>query len=96
MIWVAYLSPAGTTKQVAEIIAQEVERKGYSAHLQDLAGRKPNVGRIYEDFSPGDMLFVGSPVYAHHPLPHVTECLSGVTTAFAFAKPTHSVVGLKR
>lgn len=87
-IWVAYLSPAGTTKQVAEIIAQAVDRKGQSAVLQDLAGPEPNAGRIYKDFSPGDVLFVGSPVYAHHPLPHVTEFLAGLPkTPGSFAAP---------
>jgi len=95
MIWVAYISPAGTTKQVAEIIAQEVKRRGHSAHLQDLAGRRPNAGPIYENFSPGDVLFVGSPVYAHHPIPHVTEFLSGLpSTSDSFAAPfvTYGVV----
>jgi ferredoxin len=77
-IWVAYFSPAGTTKEVAEIIAQEAEQRGQSVALQDLAGREVDAARIYEDFSPGDLLFVGSPVYAHHPVPNVAEFLSGL------------------
>lgn len=94
-IWVAYFSPAGTTRQVAEIIAQEGERRGQSVELQDLAGRETDAGRIHEDFSPGDVLFVGSPVYARHPVPHVMEFLSKLPdTPGSFAAPfvTYGVV----
>jgi len=94
-VWVAYFSPAGTTRQVAEIIAQEVERRSQSVALQDLAGREPAAGRIYKDFSPGDVLFVGSPVYAHHPVPQVMEFLSRLPSApGSFAAPfvTYGVV----
>ena len=94
-IWVAYFSPAGTTKRVAEIIAEEVERRGQSAVLQDLAGLEADAGRGNEDLSPGGVLFVGSPVYAHHPVPHVTEFLSRLPNASgSFAAPfvTYGVV----
>lgn len=83
-IWVTYFSPAGTTRQVAEIIAQEVERKGQSVELQDLVGREADAGRIRERLSPGDVLFVGSPVYASQPVPHVTEFLSTLPNAPGF------------
>jgi ferredoxin/flavodoxin len=87
-IWVAYFSPAGTTRQVAGVIAQEVEGLGETVHLQDLAGPRAGAGPIYEDLSPGDVLFVGSPVYAHHPVPHVTEFLSELpNTPGSFAAP---------
>ena len=74
--WVTYFSPAGTTKQAAEIIGLEAEQKGQSVELHDLAGRVADAGRIREHLSPGDVLFVGSPVYAGQPIPHVMEFLS--------------------
>jgi len=80
-IWVTYLSPAGTTRQVAEIIAREAEQKGQSVKLQDLAGREAEGGQISEKLSPGDVLFVGSPVYAGQPVPPVMEFLSGLPDA---------------
>lgn len=87
-IWVAYLSPAGTTRQVAEIIVREAKREGRSVELQDLAGRAADGGRIRECLSPGDVLFVGSPVYAGQPIPHVMEFLSRLPNASgSFAVP---------
>jgi len=88
--WVAYFSPAGTTMQVAEIIAEEAERQGRSAHLLNLAGPEADTesGRIYEGFASGDILFVGSPTYALHPLPRVMDFISGLSeTPGAFAAP---------
>lgn len=87
-IWVTYLSPAGTTRQVAKIIAQEAERSGQAVKLQDLAGRKADAGRICENLSPGDLLFVGSPVYAGQPIPRAMEFISGLPDAAdCFAVP---------
>ncbi len=92
---VAYLSPAGSTRNVAETIADEVERQGRRADLQDLAGPEPSVGGIYEALAPGDLLFVGSPTYALHPVPSVMEFLAGlpaVPGAFAVPFVTYGVV----
>jgi ferredoxin len=87
-IWVTYCSPAGTTRQVAEIIAQEAERQGQSVELQDLAGREADAGRIRDNLSHGDVLFVGSPVYAGQSIPNVMEFLSTLPSApGAFAAP---------
>jgi len=86
--WVAYLSPAGTTRQTAEIIAREAEKKGQSVKLQDLAVREADGGQISEKISPGDLLFVGSPVYAGQPVPRAMEFLSTLPNApGAFAVP---------
>ena len=78
--WVAYFSPAGTTMQVAEIIAQEAEKQGRSAHLLNLAGPEADTvtRRIYEGFASRDILFVGSPTYAMHPVPRVMDFISGM------------------
>jgi ferredoxin/flavodoxin len=87
-IWVAHFSPAGTTRQVAKIIAREAERTGQSVKLQDLAGREAGAGQVSEKLSPGDLLFVGSPVYAGQPVPPVVEFLSGLPDAHgSFAVP---------
>ena len=87
-IWVTYLSPAGTTRQIAEIIAREAEQKGQPVTLQDLAGREADGGQICKKLSPGDLLFVGSPVYAGQPVPRAMEFLSTLPNApGAFAVP---------
>lgn len=88
--WVAYFSPAGTTMQVAEIIAEEAEKQGRSAHLLNLAGPEADTvtRRIYEGFASRDILFVGSPTYAMHPVPRVMDFISGMPeTPGAFAAP---------
>ena len=87
-IWVTYLSPAGTTRQAAETIVQEAQRAGQSVELRDLAGQEADGGRIRENLSPGDVLFVGSPVYAGQPIPQVMEFLSTLPNApGSFAVP---------
>ena len=87
-IWVAYFSPAGTTMQVAEIIAEEARRHGRSAHLLNLTDPETDTGDIYGGFSSGDILFVGSPTYALHPLPRVMDFISALPqTPGAFAAP---------
>jgi ferredoxin/flavodoxin len=86
-VWVVYLSPAGTTRQVAEMIADEAERLGRTVNLHDLAGSEPQA-RIRENLSPGDILFAGSPVYAHHPVPQVSDFLAGLPESTGvFAAP---------
>jgi ferredoxin len=94
-IRVAYLSPAGTTKKVADSIARESERLGWSVTLKDLAGPEVKAGQIEEDLLPGDILFVGSPTYANHPVPHVMDFISRlpkVTGAFAVPFVTYGMV----
>ena len=89
-VWVAYFSPAGTTMQVAEIIAEEAERQGRSAHLLNLADPEADteIGRFYEGFASGDILFAGSPTYALHPVPRVVDFISTLPeTPGAFAVP---------
>ena len=75
---VAFLSPAGTTKKVAEAIAGEAGRQGWSVVLEDLAGPEANVQKAAARVEPGDVLFVGSPVYAHHPVPPVMDFIAAL------------------
>lgn len=77
-IWVVYFSPSGTTRKVAEIIAKEAEREQKPVNLHNLADPKLAVDQIYRGLSTGDILFLGSPTYAHHPVPAVTEFIGGL------------------
>ena len=70
-VFIAFVSPSGATRKSADILAGELETAGFAARLADLmisGGRE-----VREGLSPGDVLFVGSPVYANHALPAVMD-----------------------
>jgi len=77
---VVYLSPAGSTRRVAEIIADEMERQGLSVSCRDLAATPTGAPDGPDAGGPdaGDLLFVGSPTYALHALPAVMRFLAGL------------------
>lgn len=77
-VWIVYGSPAGSTRQVAETIAAEAEKQAGRVVLVDFFEAGEGVDRLYADIRAGDLLFVGSPVYAGHPLPAVMTFISGL------------------
>ncbi|MCD6526061.1 MAG: EFR1 family ferrodoxin [Desulfuromonas sp.] len=71
---VAYLSPAGTTKQVAEVIVRHLKPQGIDPLIIDLSA---------EDYSFAQLegpccLWLGSPVYVDHILPQVCRFISSL------------------
>ena len=78
--YVAYLSPTGRTRQVA--VAVEGALRGRGSEVQTL-----DLGREGRGFDPAEWLpatggpvcvWVGSPVYAQHPLPQVLRFIEGL------------------
>jgi len=94
---VVYLSPGGSTRRVAEIIADETARQGLNVSSHDLAGAgtaAEGVAKVPVP-APGDLLFVGSPTYALHPVPPVMAFLDGlpsVNGAFGVPFVTYGAV----
>ncbi len=86
---VAYSSPAGSTFHVAEVILDELKSQGADAQQYPLWQRNwttdpPAV------LTTGDgpiCLWVGSPVYAHHPVPPVAEFLQTLPHNRGYALP---------
>jgi ferredoxin/flavodoxin len=73
---IVYCSPAGTTRRTAQAIASRLRELGRSVAEFNLARTGP--GEIRESFlqSGGPRcLWVGSPVYAQHPVPPVLDFL---------------------
>ncbi|MEW5733598.1 MAG: 4Fe-4S binding protein [Thermodesulfobacteriota bacterium] len=86
-VFVAFLSPAGTTRTVGRAIAEAAESLGRKAVLLDLFRPEETSGLIKE-LKKGDVLFAGSPVYSQHALPQVMDFLAGLPErAGCFAAP---------
>lgn len=67
---ITYASPAGTTSRAATMIYDALKDRGQKAELFDLRGYvrgrpAPVAGSV--------CVWIGSPVYANHPLPHCLE-----------------------
>ncbi len=87
-VYVVYFSPAGTTRQVADAVAKESSAKGANVVRADLAFGAGEAKDIGNSLAPGDILFVGSPTYAGHPVPVVMDFLSGLpATPGVYAAP---------
>jgi ferredoxin/flavodoxin len=77
-IWIVYGSPGGTTRQVAETIANEVQQEGGRIFVIDLFQSGDGIERMNTEIRAGDLLFVGSPTYSNHPLPTIMTFISGL------------------
>jgi len=84
-ILVAFYSKTGTTKQVAETIFQELEKKGHSLSIHEIVPSKEMKAHEYLknekkislknpllDLKKFDLIFLGSPVWNFKPSPIVT------------------------
>lgn len=67
--YVAYLSPAGTTKLVAEAIVCQLQQVGIDPVVIDLAMAES----LFVDIQSPCCLWIGSPVYVDHVLPQVSQ-----------------------
>ena len=75
---IVYLSPAGTSKQIAGFIAGAIEKKGLKSELFDLseANSKKSLINAVKQLKKEDCLWIGSPIYAGHILPPVADFLA--------------------
>ncbi|MBN2644017.1 MAG: 4Fe-4S binding protein [Desulfuromonadaceae bacterium] len=77
---VAYLSPAGTTRRVAERIVRALQQQGIDPFVLDLACRNKQF------YAQGESccLWLGSPVYVDHALPQVQRFIRGLPEGESF------------
>lgn len=87
--FIAFCSPAGSTKKAAKMIQHILNGKKISVHMFDIGKKKdpdPFISQI-KDAGPDAILFAGSPVYRDVAIPPVTDFLSRLPRsegAFAF------------
>ncbi len=70
---VVFCSPAGSTERVARNMTQKIESMATSVTMLDLADT-PDIDSIFSQLIDDDVrvcLYIGSPVYASHPVPPV-------------------------
>ncbi|MDM8522228.1 EFR1 family ferrodoxin [Desulfococcaceae bacterium HSG8] len=87
---ICYFSPAGTTKKVADFIAETLTKGGHDVESSDLSVVKSEdiFNSASNRLKKGDCLWIGSPVYACHIVPPVEDFLSNLPKAEgAFAVP---------
>ena len=92
---VAYLSPAGTTRHAAGVIEARLVELGHSPRLLNLSASGNANAAIARELKAGDCLWIGSPIYARHPLPAVMDFISALpdgTGAFAAPFATYGAV----
>lgn len=74
---ITFMSPAGTTRKVANIICDSLKKSGHYCELFDL-GCEPNRQSFIQtlaNMQKGDCLWIGSPVYAGAPLWPIMDLL---------------------
>lgn len=73
---IAYCSPAGTTRHVAEVIKKRLAEDGIAAVMVDLTGKNGKNFCFSSDKEKRRILFVGSPVYCGHAVFPVTAFIN--------------------
>jgi ferredoxin/flavodoxin len=91
-VFIAYFSPAGSTRHVAGVLEKQFQTLGAEVSSFDLgAGNKGVAATISQKMASSEAkscLFVGSPVYVSHAVPLVMECIAGLAeNPEAFAVP---------
>lgn len=78
--FIVYISPAGTTRHAAQVIGGELAALGKPCSTIDLgtAAGRAALGQTLGSPVRDCCLFVGSPVYASHPVPAVMACIAGL------------------
>lgn len=96
--WIVYFSPAGTTATVAKEISEEAKRQGKKVVKLDLSSQDPDLeskAMALKNIGENDILFIGSPTYANHPVPPIIDFLNDLpdeSRAMAAAFTTYGVV----
>ena len=75
---VVYCSLGGSTRHVAQVIEKELEDGGMSVLSADLGKGDDGSTVINEAVNEKICLFIGSPVYANHPVPPVMRFISNL------------------
>jgi ferredoxin len=73
-----YCSPAGSTAHVARVMRQKIAALGMPATMIDL-GDTPDIDLVISQLFDADnniCIYIGSPVYAAHPVPPVMEFIA--------------------
>ena len=75
---VVYSSPAGTTRHVVQVITQTLKDLGCQPRVSDLGNRDDHskLNSQIKDLVNGCFLWIGSPVYAGHAVPPITDFIS--------------------
>jgi len=74
---IVYCSPAGSTRRLAQVMETTLNDLHIPCAISDIGtakGRESAV-RAVQEMGKSTCLFVGSPVYANHPVPPITEFL---------------------
>lgn len=72
---IAYFSPAGTTRQLAQWIAERLAEKNQEIRLIDL-GQQGDLSQIVDTARAPACLWIGSPVYCDHAVPLVHDAIA--------------------
>ncbi|MCK5009416.1 MAG: EFR1 family ferrodoxin [Deltaproteobacteria bacterium] len=75
---IVYSSPAGTIRHVAQVIMKTLDSLGYKHRVSDLGKRDDHskLNSQIKDLVNGGCLWIGSPVYAGHAVPPITDFIS--------------------
>ncbi len=77
---IVYLSPAGTTRHVSQVIEKKLKELGCEVELYDLGNREDTakLNGAIKDGLKDCCIWVGTPVYAGHAVPQITNFISGL------------------
>lgn len=75
---IVYISPAGSTRLVAETLHRRLTEHGQDVVLIDLSPKKQTTAEQYDVADTPCCLWIGSPVYCDHAIPLVTDFLHGL------------------
>jgi len=78
--FVVYISPAGNTQHAAQVIGEELTALGQQCSALDLGGssRRATLKTVLAGGASDSCLFIGSPVYASHPVPAVMDFITSL------------------
>ena len=75
---IVYSSPAGTTRHISQVIMKSLQHLDYQPWVNDLGNRndRSKLNSQIKDLVNGCCLWIGSPVYAGHAVPPITDFIS--------------------
>ncbi len=76
--FIVYISPAGTTRHVSKVIAEELAALGKTSRSFDLGDKASRTALTTALAADDACLFIGSPVYASHAVPAVMKCIDSL------------------
>jgi ferredoxin/flavodoxin len=78
--FVVYISPAGSTRHAAQVIGEELTALGKQCSALDLGGSacRATLKTVLAAIGSDSCLFIGSPVYASHPVPAIMDFIKNL------------------